>query len=100
MKKKEIERINGRLVLGDGEVTGHQHCIETPGVQLFQIREDLMELRAPQGAMLRHMRGMQVAEHRDIELSAAAAAENGGSFTVSHKRQYNGGDGGWSSVRD
>lgn len=93
MEKKEIERVNGRLVLGDGEVTGHQHCIETPGVQLFQINDDLMELRAPKGAMLRHMRGNEIAEHRDISLPAA------NSLSVSHKRQYDQ-KVGWSSVQD
>lgn len=59
---------------------------------MFQFSDEIMQLRAPEGATLRHMRGSIPAEHRDIELPA-------GNSCVVHKRQYNP-EGGWTSVRD
>ena len=89
---KEIERVNNRLVLGDGEVTGHQHVIEDPGVFLFQISPDVMQLKIPaSGTTLRHMKGSVPAEHRDIQLPA-------GTPCIVHKRMYQ--PNGWTSVRD
>lgn len=89
---KEVNRQNGKLVLGDGEVTGHQHTVADKGAQLFALDDSLMQLSIPEGATLRHTKGDQPAEHRDIRLPS-------GEPIVSHKRQYNP-DGGWESVQD
>lgn len=89
---KEIKRVNGKLILGDGEVTGHVHSVATPGVQLFELQPELLQLRAPEGALLRHTRGDQPAEHRDIQLPS-------GEPCISYKRAYDP-DNGWSKVVD
>lgn len=35
---RKLARRDGRLVLADGEATGHAHAIEEPGVQLYERR--------------------------------------------------------------
>ena len=39
---KEIEPINGRLVLAEGEATGHAHTIEADCATLFGVDESMV----------------------------------------------------------
>lgn len=42
---KPVKRVAGRVILAEGEVTGHQHAIATDGVELYELN----------GAMLIHV---------------------------------------------
>lgn len=90
-KLKAVERVNGKLVLGDGEVTGHQHTIRSPKAQMFEIDPDTRVLLLPEPVLLRHERGDVPAEHRDVQLPS-------GEPTVTYKRQYQ--PNGWERVQD
>jgi len=87
----EIKRHNGKLVLGDGEVTGHQHTIRDKSARMFRINVEDRALNIPDGATLRHERGDVPAEHRDIILPV-------GEPVVTTKRQYI--PEGWTPVLD
>ncbi len=88
---KPIKRINGKLVLGDGEVTGHQHTVRDAKARFFELDADTSLLKLPRAALLRHERGDVPAEHRDIRLPA-------GEPIVTYKRAYQ--PDGWSRVVD
>lgn len=88
---KQIPRQNGKIVLGDGEVTGHQHTIRDTRAKFYELDADTRALKLPRASLLRHERGDTPAEHRDIRLPA-------GEPTVTYKRQYE--PGGWSRVED
>lgn len=87
----EIKRIKGKIVLGDGELTGHQHTIRAQSAQLFQLTPELLQLKLPRAAALRHEKGNVPAEHREIKLPA-------GEPVVWHKRAY--APDGWTRVVD
>ena len=36
-RQQKVERVGGRLVLAEGEATGHAHAIEGPGAQLVSV---------------------------------------------------------------
>jgi len=86
-----VQRQNGKLVLGDGEVTGHQHTIRDSHARLYELDNDKRLLKLPRAALLRHERGDVSAEHRDIPLPA-------GEPIVSYKRRYT--PDGWERVED
>jgi hypothetical protein len=89
---EKVKRINGKIVLGDGEVTGHQHTIRERSAKLFKLSDDRMLLELPRVSLLRHEKGDVPAEHREIRLPA-------GEPIVTHKRQYKA-EGGWARVVD
>lgn len=88
---QKIERQNGKLVLGDGEVTGHQHTIREASAEFYALDGDTRLLKLPTASLLRHERGDTPAEHRDIELPV-------GEPCVTYKRQYS--PSGWRRVED
>ena len=88
---EKIKRINGKLILGSGEVTGHEHTIRDRTAQMFALNADTNLLKLPRASVLRHEKGDVPAEHRDIKLPS-------GEPTVTHKRQYT--PDGWSRVED
>ena len=47
------KKIKGN-VLADGEVTGHRHVAEGAGAAVFEVAENERELKAPQGATIKH----------------------------------------------
>jgi len=87
----KIKRQNGKLVLGDGEVTGHQHTIKDQQASMYQLDSELMLIKLPRASVLRHERNDVPAEHRDIKLPI-------GEPIVSRKRQYT--PDGWVKVED
>lgn len=89
---EKLKRFKGKIVLGDGETTGHQHTIRERSAKLFKLDEERLLLELPKVSLLRHEKGDQPAEHRDIELPI-------GDPIVVHKRQYKP-EGGWSRVID
>ena len=88
---EEIKRTKGKLVLGNGEVTGHQHTIREKSARMFRINNDDRKLELPEQATLRHERGDVPAEHREIILPV-------GEPCVTVKRQYT--PEGWRYVED
>jgi len=69
---------NGRLVLAEGEATGHAHAIADQAATLFGILEDGQEqlfLRADGEVVLRHE------EHAPITIEE-------GLYRVVHQREY------------
>ena len=40
---KSVKREGGRIVLREGEVTGHAHVIDAPGAEMF-VQDDLNEM--------------------------------------------------------
>lgn len=76
---KPVARQRGRVVLADGEVTGHQHAIVDADVELFETAEAADRwLRVGQaGAVLTHE------EHAAIPLAA-------GNYLVRIQREYQG----------
>ncbi len=88
---KEIKRKGGKLIIGDGEVTGHSHTIRHKSAKMFELDADKRLLKLPMPALLRHERGDTPAEHRDIELPS-------GEPCVTYKRQYT--PDGWARVQD
>jgi len=88
---KKVKRINRKLILGEGEITGHQHTIRDPKAVMYELDSDLMLLKLPRASVLRHERNDVPAEHRDIKLRI-------GEPIVSHKRQNI--PDGWAKVED
>lgn len=89
---EEVKRQNGKIVLGDGEVTGHQHTIRERSAKFMKLDADTFKLELPRAAVLRHERGDVPAEHRDIRLPV-------GEPTITYKRQYEPEEG-WTRVLD
>ncbi len=89
---KQIKRVKGKIILGDGELSGHAHTIRDPQATLWAVDEETMQLKLPRAAKLRHEKGDQPAEHRDIHLPA-------GEPIVTHKRRYDP-EQGWARVVD
>lgn len=75
---RAVARERGRIVLADGEATGHQHAIADPDVDLYETAEAADRwLRVGQtGAVLVHE------EH-------AAIAIPPGNYIVRRQREYN-----------
>lgn len=88
---EKIERVNNKLILGDGETTGHQHTIRSERAEMFRINSDDRMLRLPSETPLRHEKGDAPAEHRDIILPI-------GEPCVTTKRQAS--REGWAPVVD
>jgi len=78
---EQIKRRNGKLILGEGEVTGHVHSIANPSAKMYQAEAGLLQLELPTQSTIRHEIGDKPAEHRDIQLPS-------GEPVVSQKRQY------------
>ena len=36
---EEVKRVDGRVIVAEGEATGHHHAIRTPGVQMLEKEE-------------------------------------------------------------
>lgn len=89
---QKVKRIKGKIVLGDGEVTGHQHTVRERSAKLFKLDDERMLLELPKASLLRHEKGDVPAEHRDIRLPS-------GDPVIVHKRQYKA-EGGWTRVID
>jgi hypothetical protein len=70
-----------RMVLAEGEVTGHAHVITAPG----RFREDRLSL--PVGGTITHE------EHHEMVLEP-------GDYRVIHQQQFTPVTRGWSRVRD
>lgn len=72
-----VNRRNGRVVLAEGEATGHAHAIADPGVDLYETAQSVDRwLRISQaGATLRHE------EHSAIALPP-------GDYLVRIQREY------------
>ena len=75
----EIPREAGRVVLAHGEVTGHAHAIQDPGVCFLRAEgtTDRFLTVSADGALVQHE------EHDTISLS-------GGSYRVRIQREYDG----------
>lgn len=89
---EKVKRIKGKIILGDGETTGHQHTIREKSAKLFRLDAERLLLELPKVSTLRHEKGDVPAEHRDIDLPV-------GEPVVVHKRQYKS-EGGWTRVFD
>jgi hypothetical protein len=88
---EKVKRQNGKIVLGDGEVTGHQHTIRERSAKFLKLDAETFKLELPRVALLRHEKGDTPAEHRDIRLPV-------GEPCITYKRQYS--PDGWSRVVD
>lgn len=88
---EEINRVNGVLVIGDGEVTGHQHIVREPSAKMRRVNADDRVLDLPKLSTLSHEKAGVPAEHRDIILPI-------GDPCVTIKRQYS--PDGWENVQD
>lgn len=88
---EEMKRSRGVIVLGDGEVTGHQHTVRAKSAKLFKIDFETLMLRLSRKASLRHEKNGTPAEHRTIVLPP-------GDPIVTHKRAYS--PEGWTRVVD
>jgi len=91
MVMKKFDRWNGKLVLGTGAVTGHQHTIRDSKARLYELDNGKRLLKLPRAVILRHEHGNTPAEHRDIRLPA-------GEPVVSYKRRYT--PDGWEQIED
>jgi hypothetical protein len=70
----EIERDNGRIILAEGETTGHAHAVADVEVKFFQV-DDARILVSPVPFSVRHE------EHATIQVPA-------GTFRVVRQREY------------
>jgi len=86
-----MKKTHKKLVLGLGELTGHEHVIRNPRAKLTQLDADRRQLHLPEQMTLRHEKHSMPAEHRDIKLPV-------GDPIVTHKRRYT--PGGWAPVED
>lgn len=77
----------GRLILAEGEVTGHAHAIRSKHARLFQA--------AVAGAMILKVAELCTLEHEEHSDLAIPP----GTYSVRIKRQYNP-ETGWESVVD
>lgn len=75
---KPIKRVGGRVILAEGEVTGHHHAIQDAGVALLE-HEARRYLRVPETAALRHE------EHTKVDVAP-------GLYEVVIQREYTGED--------
>ena len=66
---------NGRIILAEGEVTGHAHAIADPTVTSYVGADGTLYLDAPKGADVRHE------EHATITLPP-------GKYRVMRQREY------------
>lgn len=72
---KPVRRVGGRLILAEGEVTGHHHAIRDAGVGLLELGERRF-LQVPEtGAQLKHE------EHTKIDVAP-------GLYEVVIQREY------------
>lgn len=73
--------VAGRLVLAEGEVTGHAHAIADPGADLFgsDLEDRFLTVLAEGGVTLRHE------EHAPIVLPP-------GNYVVRRQREWTAGD--------
>ena len=69
-----IDRIEGRIIVAEGEATGHAHAIPTPEVDMLE-KENIRWLVAPEEFMLEHE------EHDTITLDP-------GIWQVVYQREY------------
>lgn len=74
VEAKPIKRQGGRVILAEGEVTGHHHAIMDSGVALLEHAERRY-LRVPETAALRHE------EHTKIDVAP-------GLYEVVIQREY------------
>lgn len=88
---EEMKRIKGKIVLGDGEVTGHQHTVRAKSARFFRVNFETLMLKLSRPSALRHEKDGTPAEHRTIVLPP-------GDPIVTHKRAYS--PGGWTKVVD
>ena len=73
---KEIPKVNGRVILAYGEVTGHDHSIESPQLcTMHEISEALRMLTVGEDTALVHQ------EHGRIPLAK-------GTYIVKRQREY------------
>jgi hypothetical protein len=72
---RRIERIEGRIILAYGEVTGHAHAIDAALAELFEERDGTLYLKLDGPAALTHE------EHGAIELDP-------GIYRVVRQREY------------
>lgn len=73
---KPAARVEGRIVLAYGEVTGHAHAIDDALAELFEEKNGALYLKVgPDGAMLRHE------EHGAIAIEP-------GTYRVIRQREY------------
>ena len=73
-KGKVVERENGRIVVAEGEVTGHSHAITTPDVEMYE-KANIRWLVAPQEFVVSHE------EHEAIKMPP-------GVWRVVYQREY------------
>ena len=66
---------NGRIILAEGEVTGHAHAIADPAVTSYVGVDGVLYLDAPKGADVKHE------EHATITLPP-------GKYRVIRQREY------------
>ena len=50
---KPIKRVEGRLIVAEGEATGHHHAIATPDVEMLE-RDNIRWLVSPEEFVLEH----------------------------------------------
>ena len=60
------ERVGGRIVLAEGEATGHAHVIDSPLAYLYQDRLENRYLKLDGPAQLRHEEHAPVALERGV----------------------------------
>jgi len=70
-----VERAGGRIVLAEGEATGHAHVIDSPLAELYQDRLENRYLKLDGPAELRHE------EHAPVALEP-------GVYRVLRQREY------------
>ncbi len=82
-----VERAGGRIVLAEGEATGHAHVIDSPMADLYEDRLARRYLKLDGPAELRHE------EHDPVALQP-------GIYRVLRQREYAPGPGATRRVRD
>jgi hypothetical protein len=73
--KEELPRNGGRIILAEGEVTGHAHAIVNPKVRAYQGKEGMLLAVNAIQAMLQHE------EHASIALPK-------GTYKVVRQREF------------
>ena len=74
----EVGRIGGRLILAEGEVTGHDHSVSEANAEMFSERDGVLYLRAPNGCDVVHQ------EHAAVTLSP-------GTYRIQRQQQWHAG---------
>ncbi len=72
---RNVPRVNGRVILALGELTGHAHAIDSSLADLFEDRDGQLYLRVQDGCDVLHE------EHDPIHLAK-------GLYQVVRQRQY------------